>query len=310
MASRSTLANCAARARLGSAARSVAIVTGFCAVVDDRVTAETDGPPGALFLARALAALGVEVTLVSDRHALPLLAAGCAAWRLDSRMLLEFPFQSCDDWIDVFLASPLGGRLTHLVAIERPAPSHTLESLAAQPRAGAVPAERFAAEVPPPERDVCHNMRGQSIDRWTAPLHRLFEAVGRRQLDISTIGIGDGGNELGMGRYPWELLAEALGDGRSGAIVSRVAADWVPIAGVSDWGAYALALATARLRGATGLGRSWTADAQRTLVETIVDEAAAVDGVTLRSEATVDSLPLDTYLEPLVEMRRLLGFDD
>ncbi len=286
----------------------MAIITGFCAIVDGGVTAETDGPPGALYLARALVALGVEVVLVTDCHALPLLAAGCAAWQLDARMLVEFPFESCDEWIDAFLASPRGERLTHLVAIERPAPSHTLDSLAAQRRAGEPPVERFAAEVPPNDRDVSHNMRGQSIDRWTAPIHRLFAAVARRMPEVATIGIGDGGNELGMGRYPWELLVEALGAG-SGAIVARVAADWAPVAGVSDWAAYALALAATRLRGATALGRSWTAAAQRSLVETIVERTNAVDGVTLRREATVDGLPLDAYLEPLVAMRSLLGFD-
>src|SRR3954453_23691286 len=42
-----------AAADLAGRATSAPMVTGFCALADSGVTAETDGPPGALFLARA-----------------------------------------------------------------------------------------------------------------------------------------------------------------------------------------------------------------------------------------------------------------
>ena len=57
-------------------ARRVVLTTGF--VVDTGV-AETDGPPGAAVLGRALRALGAEVRYVTDAVTAPVLAAALAA---------------------------------------------------------------------------------------------------------------------------------------------------------------------------------------------------------------------------------------
>ncbi len=120
---------------------------------------------------------------------------------------------------------------------------------------------------------------------------------------ITTIGIGDGGNELGMGAIPWEVLVDTLGGDVAGRIVCRAAVDHLLLAGVSDWGAYALALSTAVLRGARSEAAAWTAAGQAALIRRLVDRAGTVDGVSGQSTATVDSLELDVYLAPLVEMR-------
>jgi hypothetical protein len=322
----------AAANHLAQHATAVGIVTGFCAILDERVTAETDGPPSALFLARALLAVGIDVVLITDRFALPLLEAGCDLWKLDRKMLWEFPFEdgppteparlrndprcntNTDRWVGDFYARFDASRreqpLSHLVSIERPGPSHTLESLRAQPRTGAAPLERFTSEVPLNARNVCHTMRGNPINGWTAKTHRLFEWIREKQLGVTTIGIGDGGNELGMGHFAWELLAEAVGGERAGRIACRIDADFGLIAGVSDWAAYGLALALARLRGAGQAARDWHAAGQRELIETFVRQTPAVDGVTLRREPTVDGLQLDDYVRPLVELRRCLGCSD
>ncbi|MEX2113580.1 MAG: glutamate cyclase domain-containing protein [Pirellulales bacterium] len=301
----------AASLRLALDARSVAIVTGFCVVTPEGVTAETDGPPGALFLARALAALGIDVCLITDRYARPLLQCGIDLWRLEQVSLVEMPM--CDDpaeaerWTDAFLASPRGTGLSHLIAIERPSPSHTTESLAAQ-QDPSLPGDRFEAAVPEEHRGVCHNMLGELIQSFTADTHRLFDSISAQQLPIATIGIGDGGNEIGMGRFAWQTLVDAVGSPVAGRIAARVATDNAVIAGVSDWGAYALALSVACLRGANDLGRDWDATGERALIESMVRDAGAVDGLTRRREPTVDGLPLDVYLQPLDAMRKLLGY--
>ena len=308
-------------------ASTVGIVTGFCATSDGQVTAETDGPPGALFLARAFLALGVDVCLLSDCYGLPLLQVGCELWNLDVRMLVEIPFEDdnpeclartrndptlnakTDRWVREFFASERGQRLSHLIAIERPGPSHTLDSLALQTRPGSSPTDDFAIQVPAEHRNVCHNMRGGSINGFTAKAHCLFEYVREQHLPITTIGIGDGGNEIGMGQFPWEQLVEAIGSVAAGRIACRIATDFTLIAGVSNWAAYALALAIGKLRGAEE-SCHWQPSQQRDLIEAMVQRAGAVDGLTLRPEPTVDGLPLDIYLQPLVEMRKLLGFPD
>jgi hypothetical protein len=298
---------------LAKNARSVGIVTGFCVHSPQGIVAETDGPPGALFLARTLVALGGDVCITTDRVARPVIEHGIRLWQLERVTLVEMPlFDSSIDaqrWTGEFFDSPRGRGLSHLVAVERPSPSHTLESLAAQhPSPEAF--ERFAQLVPAEHRGLCHNMRGESIHAATAQTHCVFETVIAQKLSIQTIGIGDGGNEIGMGSFAWQTLVEALGTPQAANIAARVATDYTMIAGVSNWGAYALALATTVLRDRVELGRDWNSAAQRRLIESLVRDAGAVDGLTRRREPTVDGLPLDVYLQPLETMRKLLGFAD
>ena len=288
-------------------ARCVAIVTGFCIASADPPAAETDGPPGALFLARALVALGIETLLISDHFGLPLLECGCRAWGLKAECI-EMPLftsgGSADaiKWSNALLDSPLGSRLTHLISIERVGPSHTVQSLEAQTRLGQPPYGQFADEVPPEHRDVCHNMRGKPIDGYTAPAHRLFEAAAARGRAIRTIGIGDGGNEIGMGAVPWETLRAALACGHAGRIICRVATHYLILSGVSNWGAYGLACAAAALRGCADLLADWNGEGQRRLIEHLVREGGAVDGVTGRREATVDGVPIAAYVGVVDEL--------
>ncbi|HVA47668.1 MAG TPA: glutamate cyclase domain-containing protein [Pirellulales bacterium] len=296
----------AAARHLAERASTVGIVTGFCVADLPVPVAETDGPPGALYLARALEALGSELVFITDRYARPLLEIGCRLWRLNAR-LLEAPVDRAQagPWIEQFLASPIAARLTHLIAIERVGPSHTLESLSAQPRGAAPPLDRFAAEVPVEARDRCHNMRGVVIDSHTAPLDRLFEAFRSGEHRVTTVAIGDGGNEIGMGSLAWEQLRAALSDAHAGRIICRIAADFLILAGVSNWGAYALACAVAALRGRSDLIADWCGLRQRALIESLVSEGGAVDGATRCQAATVDGLPLDDYLAMLESIREV-----
>jgi hypothetical protein len=293
---------------LASHAGAVGIVTGFCVADVNPPTAETDGPPGALYLARVLTALGIDVVLISDRYALPLLKLGCRLGKIEVE-LFEVPLDWHDmNWPDALFRTSIGRRLTHLVSIERVGPSHTPESLAAQRRDRRVPpVEEFLAEVPPEHRDVCHNMRGIAIDDYTAPAHRLFEAVQRDDRRVTTIGIGDGGNEIGMGAIPWELLRDALEGNEAGRIICRISADFPILAGVSNWGAYALACALANLKGRGDLLAEWDEERERELIERLVSEGGAIDGLTRRREPTVDALALDGYLKVLKEIRRACG---
>jgi hypothetical protein len=304
----------AAALHLAQHATSVGVVTGFPIADGSRIAAETDGPPGTLFLTRALAALGIDVVLISDRYAVPLLAVGCEVLNQSGVSLVEFPLETNPEpWLDTFLSAPPGRSLSHLIAIERPSPSHTPGSLAAQKRSVAVPLERFEALVPAADRDICHNMRGQSIEAYTAKTHRLFERIAVDCPSITTIGIGDGGNEIGMGSFAWETIVEAVGGDRAddiaGRIAARIATDFALIGGTSNWAAYALALAIVRLSGAAHLASNWDGPNERGLLEALVS-AGAVDGVTRRQQATVDGLELNAYLAPLAELRSLLGIGD
>jgi hypothetical protein len=205
--------------------------------------------------------------------------------------------QTTDAWVESFFQQYTA--LTHLVSIERVGPSHTLESLMRQPRSGPLPREAFVCEVPGESRNVCHNMRGLPVDAHTAKAHRLFEAAAARSTpgrSITTIGVGDGGNEIGMGQVPWELLTRAIATGPAGRVACRIATDYTLLAGISNWGAYALAAGCCAVRGRRELLRPWTAQQHRRLIETLVRDAHAIDGLTRRAEPTVDGLSLDVYL--------------
>ncbi|MBX7168425.1 MAG: DUF4392 domain-containing protein [Pirellulales bacterium] len=303
--------------------RRLAIVTGFCVVEHDPPVAETDGPPGALYLAAVARDLGYDVALVSDAYGMPLLAAGAAWLGLPDETLREFPFEAggpeaharasnaadsfavTDAWVESFYAVP--EPWTHLVAIERPGPSHTLDSIRRQPREGAVPEEQFAAEEPVEHRDLCHNIRGRSIHGYTAKTHRLFECAAGHSPATRTIAAIDGGNELGSGTIPWETLRAAIDRGPSGQVVCRVPTDATLVCGVSDWGGYALAVGLAAELGRAATLAERDLDAQRALIETIVRRTGAVDGVTCEAQATVDGLPLETYLQALAGLRAAVG---
>ena len=66
----------ACRSIAGTAAAKVFVVTGFHIAHADPPLSETDGPLGALFLARTLTPLGIEVILAADGSATEALRAG------------------------------------------------------------------------------------------------------------------------------------------------------------------------------------------------------------------------------------------
>jgi len=290
---------------LASTARSVAIVTGFFVPDADLPSAETDGPPGAVVLAAALEAVGVRCALVTD---LPCASAVQAAARAAAIPLA--PIDICTqptEWFDDFVSSDRGSQLTHLIAVERVGPSHDEQSLARQSRNGPAPLAEFRAAVPVEHRDRCHNVRGKLIDDSTARLHLLYEHGPRQRPDLKTIGIGDGGNEIGMGCVPWEDLARGIGGETSAWIPCRIATDWNVIAGTSNWGAFALAAATLLLMNRVEALAPFDEDFHRRVLEQMVAEGPAIDGMTRRREPTVDGLPFATYIQSWLGIRRLLG---
>jgi hypothetical protein len=300
---------CAAATHLAGHAKAVAIVTGFYIPRGEPPAAETDGPPGALFLAKGLSDAGIRTVVITDSPCISACLAAADAMEFPRTEVWECPLGE-SPWCDLFWETSLGRELTHLIALERVGPSHTLQTLDSQQRTGAAPVADFQQRVPEPTWNHCHNMRGEIIDAHTAPLHRLFEHVQNQRPDVKTIGIGDGGNELGMGLIPWEELVRRLTNELSARIPCRIAADWNIIAGTSNWGGQALATSVLLLRGEMEVLRHLTIDQQEQALRAIVEQGPAVDGVTRKQEATVDGLPFLTYIQPWLGMRHLLGWDE
>ena len=298
---------------LAESGRRVAIATGFYIPAGDPPAAETDGPPGALVLAQTLETLGVETLVLTDPYCFTAVEAVARHAGYPADRLIKHRCGSeadSSDWRAEFFGTGCGRGLTHLISIERVGPSHTVESLTRQPRAGAAPVDRFVAQVPVESRNVCHNMRGENINRFAGDLHRLFEETAGYSPVVKTIGIGDGANEIGMGSVPWEDLERRLEGEQAGRVPCRIATDWNIVAGTSNWGGYALAAAVAVLRGCPSAVEPFHCRQQQELLAAMVSAGPAVDGVTRRREATVDGLPFLTYIQPWQAIRSKLGLAD
>jgi hypothetical protein len=282
-----------------AAEASIAIVTGFYILRAEPPCGETDGPLGALFLARALAPLGIRVCLVTDGSSHAALEAGLDACGLAGTVaLLTLPPHGTRAWVEEFWQRL--GPLTHLVALERVGPSHIPQSIRANPGATDETMQHFRDEVASQEWNRCHNMRGSDITQHTADAHLLFEDLGGPNPSLRTIGIGDGGNEIGMGKVPWEVLRGNIP--RGGLVACRVPTDLLIVAGVSNWGAYGLAAGVRLLRGASPDPDLFGTRREQELLQIMVDRGPLVDGVTCQRTATVDGLPFDRYAEVLARI--------
>jgi len=300
-------------ADLSAACRSIAeapdpvlgIVTGFYIPHAEPPCGETDGPLGALFIARALIPLGVRVFLATDPFCTAALDAGLAASNLaDAVSIITLPSAgessslSRREFTDRFLDAVLkrNGTLTHLIALERAGPSHTPASV--QSQTGSTPAEwkRFLADVPPLHYDRYHTMSGWDITAHMSPAHWLFEEI-PKLLPIQTIGIGDGGNELGMGKIRWEIIRRNIPGG--GLVACRVPADYLIVCGLSNWGAYGLAAGVRWLKGIPADAELFDRERERDLLRIMVEKGPLVDGVSGQPAVTVDGLSFERYAEPL-----------
>ena len=144
------------------------------------------------------------------------------------------------------------------------------------------------------------NMRGVDVSPWTAPLEDLFLAG-----PWAKLAVGDGGNEIGMGRLPAGLIARTVPNGADIACV--VPCDHLVVAGVSNWGAYGLmaALAVMRPDWQGIIAKFLSAERDLAVTRAIVEKAGAVDGVTARREATVDGFGPEVHGPLIDELARI-----
>ncbi|XP_061742360.1 D-glutamate cyclase, mitochondrial isoform X4 [Nerophis ophidion] len=200
-----------------SHASSVAITTGFPTHYMHSPPDETDGPPGAVAMATMLLSLGKKVTLVVDRRALEMnqaiIAEAVKKGVLKSTIPVVTFEESGPNSALHFLChhgDPTEPRYDHMVAIER---------------SGRAADGNY------------YNMRGINIKHLVDPIDDLFIAA-HKLAGMTSTGIGDGGNELGMGKVK-DKVKSLMPKGE--LIACEVPADYAITAGVSNWGGYAVA---------------------------------------------------------------------
>jgi len=267
----------ATRGALASAATSLAkassvgLITGFFVPRGEVAAAETDGPVGTALLAAGLAACGVPARIAVDSPCADVVRTAVAA--AGGGVSIDEMGVTDRSGLERVIESWQQAAVSHVVAIERCG---------------------MAADGRP------RNMRGVDVSPWTAPLDDLFLGG-----PWEKIAVGDGGNEIGMGKLPAGLIARHVPNGAEIACVTPC--DHLVVAGVSNWGAYGLiaGLALARSAWSPMLARFLTAERDRTVTRAIVAEAGAVDGVTARREATVDGLGLEVHGALVDGLRRI-----
>lgn len=226
---------------------------------------ESDGPPGATVLARVLSeALGLRVLLVAEEDVLPPLVRLARGARVPVRSR-AFPL------------GPPAGPAGELLQEERPAALISIERLGRN------------------HRGVFHNARGKDVGQGKAAIDGLFEMA--EGAGIPTLGIGDGGNEIGMGAIPDAVrsavrFGERCVCGCGGGIVAATPTTVLVTGGTSNWAAYALADLLARRSGRDDLVH--TGAVEERLLQLGV-ELGLVNGMGGAIDPNVDRIPLHVH---------------
>ena len=237
----------------------IGIVTG-AAVPDHMPAGENDGPLGSVVLARALAAMGHRVSFYTDPPAAPPIEALAARYGLDAPTV-HLGLR------DAAQQDAIATKLDVAVAVERHGgnPNGNLYGVTGTPR---------------------HHFRA-NVDH----LFGTMIASGK-----PTLGIGDGGNEVGFGkiyealcaRMPEHNLKEKTVCG--GGIFTVMATDVLVVGTSSNIGCYGVVAALALRRGEPELCH--TPEEERAITAYGV-ELGLTDGGSGTVIAAVDGVPVD-----------------
>ena len=186
----------------------VIITTGF--YILSAGAAETDGPPGAIAIGNALEQIGYEVVYVTDNYCYQMMKAIST----ETSRVIEFPIETLAASREIASKILETENPDLLISIERCAPATD---------------------------GLYRNMRDMDITSNTAKIDLLFEK------HYASVGIGDGGNEIGLGNLYSEVEAstELVGFPANTKTTKLI------ISSVSNWGGYGLVAAISILKGKT-----------------------------------------------------------
>lgn len=220
--------------------------------------AETDGPIGTLAVAKALEGLGYHGIVITDKY--------CKGFFELKNISVEYVAIGADRSVYEEILEKY--QPVYLISIERC--GHNLEN-------------EYA------------NMRGDNITGQTACIDTLFEMAAEKK--IPTIGVGDGGNEIGMGNVR-QVILEKL---ELNPCVVTV--DDLIIATTSNWGAYALAAYMAKLSGKPVF---ITYEEIEEYMAQIV-ALGCVDGVTKQKKMGTDGFSMEIEKEIITSLKEAIA---
>jgi hypothetical protein len=268
---------------------TIVIATGFCH--PQRLPyGETDGPPGAAALARAVLH-GLKAT----------------PWLIGEEAIAA-PLSACVQsvgvpWRDHATTSHAAGAVFQAFPTDPQAARAAAHQLIEQRRPAAI---IVTEKVGPNHLGVAHSAMGLAIPEGARfPVEYLLEAA--HTAGIPTIGVGDNGNDIGFGiiedivrRYkPYGDVCQCPCGGGLATVTKTTT---LVTAAVANWGAYGIVTCLAALCRQPELLHS--AATELHMLEACV-RAGAADGISGRLEATVDGLPAAVHAS-IVELLHAL----
>ncbi len=245
---------------------TVFLTSGFPILPDEKQ--ETDGPPGTIILARVLEKLDSDPVILSEKSYLDVYKALAEQVGLNHVVFETLPIDR--DRAKEFCFSILD-RYSPDVLISVEKPGMTSENL-------------------------YYDMKGKDISDIVGKADFLFQKA--EEKNIPTVGIGDGGNEIGMGNI-MNAVKKSVKNGET--IASETSVDSLMVSNVSNWGAYAITAALSILRENVLLHKS---QLEKNLIQTCL-EYGCVDGVDGKSKYSVDGIPGKIH-ENFVEILRYM----
>ncbi|MEM2702854.1 MAG: DUF4392 domain-containing protein [Candidatus Bathyarchaeia archaeon] len=269
---------------------AVIITTGF--IVLPQKVQETDGPLGAAALAKCLnVTFDACPILLIEEQSKGIMVSTLRALGLDVKTREE-EFKPENRNSALVLSFPL-----ELKAAEEEA-ERILDKF--KPSL-VIATEKVGRNV----RGEYHTMRGMNVSSFHAKIEPLIEKACSR--GILTIGIGDGGNEVGMGNIKGAVenfvpYAKVCQCECKGGIAAESKVDILVAASISNWGAYGIEACIAALN--EKAEALHTPEEEEKMLKHSLD-FGAVDGVTGKQELSVDSVPLKVHMSLI---RILEGF--
>lgn len=258
--------------------------------------AETDGPPGAASLARAInrAYKAMPFIFIEDNHveamSTVINAAGLKVLPpsqaietseyhapINAASVLSFPIEK-----DLALQ-----KATELIEKYKPKAIITIEKGGMN------------------NKGVIHTSRGVDSSKYMAKMDYLvLDAI---KNNIATIGIGDGGNEIGMGCIEEEIRNNIPFGNKCKCpchtgIAPSTKTDFLITAAISNWGAYGLAAGIALLKNDTDIFHN--SETEKRILQRAAD-AGLIDGINGYTEPGADGLSAKVH-ESFVDILREL----
>ena len=224
--------------------------------------AETDGPPGALILCLILKKLGYIPVILTDKYCQNFFEKyDIKIIYMDIKMENENKINFIEKAINEY--NPVG-----MISIER---------------CGLNTENKYA------------NMRNIDISEHTAEIDLFFSNYYNK---IPTIGIGDGGNEIGMGNLEY-IIKDNLN-----LLPCKIKVDKLIISSVSNWGGYGLAAYLCLLT----KNKEFFETVEETVKNYIkyIISLGSVDGVTHENKEKVDGNDIDIELNIIRSLLKII----